>query len=56
MYYKDASIVFLVFDVTARSTLDRVEFWIAELREQIDDAELMIVLIGNKSDAEADKR
>ncbi|KAL4482916.1 hypothetical protein ABPG74_018942 [Tetrahymena malaccensis] len=56
MYYQDANIVFLVFDVGARQTLERVEYWISELKEQVDDNNLKLILIGNKCDIDADKR
>lgn len=50
IYYQGAEVIFLVFDITNRQTLDSIEqFWYAELRENTGDS-LALVLIGNKSD------
>jgi len=56
MYYQDANVVFLIFDVGVKQSLDRVEYWLGELKEQVDEKNLKIVLLGNKSDIDADKR
>lgn len=48
--------VFLIFDVGLKQSLDRVEYWLGELKEQVDEKNLKIVLVGNKCDIDADKR
>jgi len=48
-YYKGAKGALLVFDLSRKSTFDSVDKWISELRTN-GDAEVTIVLIGNKCD------
>lgn len=56
MYYHNANIVFLVFDMSARKSFDRVDFWINELRELADEKDMSLVLIGNKCDIDPSQR
>ncbi|KAJ3431019.1 ras-related protein rab-21 [Anaeramoeba flamelloides] len=49
IFYRKANGALLVYDTTDSSTLDRVEDWIAELRNILGD-NVEIVIVGNKYD------
>ena len=56
LYYRGASVILIVYDVTERETFTRgVKDWIKELNEKgLDKAQL--VLVGNKQDLAASSR
>ena len=49
-YYTGAQAAFIVFDLTRKETFDNVLTWYDELADFLPDAELPVVLVGNKSD------
>lgn len=49
MYYRNANVAFLVFDLTDYATFASIKTWVTELRRNVDYA-MLLVLIGNKSD------
>ena len=49
-YYQGAQASFIVYDITNRQTYENVKVWIQELEEFIENKELPIILVGNKSD------
>ncbi|KAJ8670492.1 hypothetical protein QAD02_001751 [Eretmocerus hayati] len=53
-YLFEANIILLVYDVTNSSSFEILGEWIAEIREQMEDARVMptIAMIGNKCDME----
>ncbi len=51
MYFRDASVAIIVFDLTNQSSLKCVEYWAEEVfKANADD--FFIVLVGNKCDLE----
>ena len=51
IYYRDAKVVFLVFDITSSDSMKELDYWIEEMSSiSIDDKILFI--IGNKIDME----
>ena len=54
-YYNGAQAVFIVFDLTKRESFENVYYWHNELKEFIDNKDLPIIIVGNKSDL-TDKR
>ena len=50
MYFKDANAAILVYDVTFRESFDSCKQWIKDLRESAEEPDLLIALVGNKSD------
>ena len=50
-YYRGAVGAMLVFDKTKRQTFDHIPCWLEELRSHADK-NIVIILIGNKSDLE----
>ena len=53
-YYKKAKCVLLVFDITKKSSFDKMEYWNDEIAN-FADADTLVVVVGNKSDLK-DKR
>jgi len=51
-YYRGAHGALLVYDITRRETFNHLKGWLAEVREH-SNKEMIIMLIGNKSDLEA---
>lgn len=50
-YYRGSNIVILVFDLTNRTSFEKINEWMDEINKQMNKNEnYMIVLIGNKSD------
>jgi small GTP-binding protein len=55
LYYRNAHIALLVFDLTRRDTLLALERWAAEVRERAP-ARISLVLIGNKCDLDTTRQ
>jgi small GTP-binding protein len=53
-YYKKARCVILVFDITKKSTFDKIDFWRDEIAN-FADPDVLVFLVGNKIDLQ-DKR
>ena len=53
-YYKGAKGALVVYDITKKDTFQNVSKWINELRMN-GDKDVIIVLVGNKSDLEEDR-
>lgn len=51
LYYKDANIAFLVYDVTDLDSYLQLKIWVTELKENGPD-NILMVIIGNKIDLE----
>ena len=50
MFYKDASIVILVFDITRKDTFEEIrDFWVKQVKENSNE-DIIISLVGNKED------
>jgi small GTP-binding protein len=49
MYYRAAAVAVLVYDVTAKATLDDLEDWAAEIADKAP-ANIRLVVLGNKAD------
>ena len=50
MYYRDADIVLIVFDVTDASSFAKAKHWVTELRENAESA--VLILVANKCDVQ----
>jgi len=51
MYYRSALIAFIVFDVTKAESFDSVQYWIKELKTNVEES-IVILVCGNKIDLE----
>ena len=49
-YYLGAQAAFIVYDLTKRETFNNIVTWIEELEEFINNKELPIIIVGNKTD------
>lgn len=56
LYYKGASAALLVYDITNESTLTNLNYWIEQLKNQVEVENLIICLAGNKSDVSSSER
>ena len=52
MYYRNARVALLVYDVTSRASFAELETWISELRS-INGPGILLAIVGNKCDLEA---
>ena len=49
MYFRDANVAIIVFDVTSAKTLDCIDYWVEELQRS-NAIDYITILVGNKSD------
>ena len=54
-YYKGAKGAVLVYDITRKATFDSIDKWIPDLKTN-GDSDIIIMLIGNKSDLESQRQ
>eukprot|EP01017_Pseudomicrothorax_dubius_P002623 TRINITY_DN10159_c0_g1_i1.p1 TRINITY_DN10159_c0_g1~~TRINITY_DN10159_c0_g1_i1.p1 ORF type:complete len:227 (-),score=60.32 TRINITY_DN10159_c0_g1_i1:117-737(-) len=50
LYYRDATVAILVYDVTDAKTFKSLEYWIKELDGKVKEDKLILALAGNKAD------
>lgn len=51
IYYRNAHGAILVYDITDRSSFERVQKWVKELRKMVGDRNrICLIIVGNKSD------
>lgn len=55
IYYRNATGAIIVYDITDRSSFERVVAWVKELRKMAEPG-IAIVIAGNKSDLESERR
>lgn len=53
-YYRDATALLLVYDVTNKASFDNVRAWLTEINEYAQD-DVVIMLLGNKCDHQGDR-
>lgn len=49
-YYNGAQAAFIVFDLTNRESFNNITYWHNELKEFIENKDLPIIIVGNKTD------
>ena len=49
LFFKDANIVILVYDITNRKSFEALDFWLGQVKEGIGD-DFILAIVGNKSD------
>eukprot|EP00049_Salpingoeca_infusionum_P017458 m.353035 g.353035 ORF g.353035 m.353035 type:complete len:216 (-) comp16670_c0_seq1:920-1567(-) len=52
-YYRGAAGALLVYDITRRETFNHLSIWLEDARAHSSDSNMVIMLIGNKTDLEA---
>ena len=50
LYYRDAQVAILTYDVTKMDTFQGLEYWIKVLSEKVNKDNMLLFLAGNKSD------
>jgi len=55
MYYRNAAIAFIVYDITKGKTFDSVQYWVDELHKNLDE-NVVVLIIGNKCDLEPQRQ
>lgn len=55
-FYRGAQGVFLVYDITDKQSFIDVKEWITQIKENSDNEDIIIILIGNKSDLEKKRK
>ena len=49
-YYKGANGAFVVYDITNEKTFNNVDIWLEDVRNNADNKNVPIILLGNKND------
>lgn len=49
-YYRETDFVILVYDVSSVETFQNIRHWLREIKENANNNNLFIILVGNKSD------
>lgn len=52
LYYRGATVIMIVYDITDARTFHNVKFWHKEAENHRESANVVLVLVGNKSDLE----
>ena len=50
MYYRNVDGVLLVYDITDSKSFETINYWVEELNEKSDVANIELLLVGNKLD------
>ena len=56
LYYRDAQVAILTYDITNESSFSSIDFWINELKYKVENDNMILCLVGNKSDVNANER
>ena len=56
LYYRDAQVAILTYDITSESSFQGIEFWIEELKYKVENENMLLYLVGNKSDVSNEER
>ncbi len=49
-YYKNATGAVLVFNIASKASFKNLPLWLAELKENVNNPDISIILLGNKAD------
>ncbi|XP_039925777.1 ras-related protein Rab-17 [Hirundo rustica] len=55
LYYRDAHAALLVYDIAHKQTLSRAKLWLEELEKRFLPNEIVVALVGNKTDLAAER-
>ena len=56
LYYRDAQVALLTYDVTSPTSFTSIDFWINELKYKVENDNMILCLVGNKCDLPSDDR
>ena len=52
LYYRDAQVAILTYDITNEKTFESLNFWLKELSDKVNNDNMLLFLAGNKCDME----
>jgi small GTP-binding protein len=50
LYFKNAIIVFLVYDITSKKSFEALDFWYDQIKKELEENSYILALVGNKKD------
>ena len=56
LYYRDAQVAILTYDITNEGSFNSIEFWINELKFKVENENMLLCLVGNKCDVNSNER
>ena len=56
LYYRDAQVAIITYDITNESSFSSIEFWINELKYKVENENMILCLVGNKCDVGANEK
>ncbi len=56
LYYRDAQVAILTYDITSESSFTGIEFWIEELKYKVENENMLLFLAGKKCDVSDEER
>ena len=56
LYYRDAQVAILTYDVTNEESFEGLNYWLNELSEKVERDSMLLCLVGNKNDVEPSKK
>ena len=57
IYYKNANVVILVYDITKKYTFDEAKnYWYEQIKQNYEDNNIIIILVANKNDLYEDQK
>ncbi|CAI9152582.1 unnamed protein product [Rangifer tarandus platyrhynchus] len=55
LYFRGANAALLVYDVTRKDSFCKVQQWLKDLEEKFHSGEVVVMLVGNKTDLEEER-
>ena len=56
LYYKDAQVAILTYDIKNENSFSSIQFWINELKFKVENEDMLLFLVGNKCDVNSNER
>ena len=56
LYYRDAQVAILTYDVTNESSLESLNYWLNELNDKVEIDNMLLCLAGNKTDVDQSEK
>ena len=56
LYYRDAQVAILTYDITNEQSFSSIDFWIKELKYKVENENMILCLVGNKCDVNDGER
>ena len=56
LYYRDAQVAILTYDITNDQSLESLNYWLKELNDKVEIDNMLLCLAGNKNDVDASEK